>query len=60
MSLEAWANDPALGKEPCTTERQSWQCPQMKPVDGDLDMSYEHYECKLCGRRIALDHEEMK
>ena len=60
MALPAWNQNPDLGKEACATERDSWQCPNMRPVLGDLDMEYEHYECKLCGRKVALDYEEMK
>lgn len=44
----------------CKTERESWDCKNMKPVPGDLSMDYEHYECKVCGRRMKLDYEEMK
>ncbi len=46
--------------EPCKTERESWSCKNMKEVEGDLSMTHEHYECKVCGRRMALDYEEMK
>jgi len=45
---------------PCTTDRQSWSCPNMKDVEGDTDMSGEHYECKVCGRRMFLDYDEMR
>lgn len=44
----------------CATERESWTCKNMKSVDGDTDMEYEHYECKVCGRRMKLDYEEMR
>lgn len=60
MALEAWLVKPELGKTSCTTERDTWQCPNMLRVPGDLDMSYEHYECKLCGKHIALDYDEMR
>jgi len=60
MALSTWDLSPELGKEPCKTERDSWQCPKMLPVEGDLSMTHEHYSCALCGRRIALDYEEMK
>jgi hypothetical protein len=32
----------------------------MLPVDGDTSMTHEHYACKICGRRMALDYEEMR
>lgn len=32
----------------------------MKEVEGDDSLSFEHYECKKCGRRVSLDYEEMK
>lgn len=60
MCIPAWPIRNELGKEPCKTERESWQCPNMEPVEGDTDMRYEHYECKLCGRRVTLDYEEMR
>lgn len=44
----------------CKTERESWTCKNMKEVEGDLSMSFEHYECKVCGRRMALDYDEMR
>ncbi len=53
-----WLNN--LDKPACETEQQSWTCPNMKGVDNDNDMSGEHYECKVCGRRMFLDYEEMK
>lgn len=60
MSLAPWNTDHSLGKEPCATERQSWQCPNMREVEGDTSMTHEHYECKVCGRRVALDYDEMR
>ena len=30
------------------------QCPNMKDVDGDLDMEAEHYKCDVCGERKIL------
>lgn len=44
----------------CLTAHQSWSCPNMKPVEGDRDMEYEHYECKACGRTMKQDYEEMR
>lgn len=44
----------------CATERETWTCPNMRGVDGDLSMDYEYYECKVCGRTMKLDYEEMK
>lgn len=60
MSTPEYKPDSSLGRVPCETDRQSWSCPNMKDVEGDLDMSFEHYECEMCGRRISLDYEEMK
>lgn len=60
MSLDGWTTDPALGGTPCKTDRESWQCKNMKPLKDDFDMNYEHYHCELCGRRESLDYEEMK
>lgn len=37
-----------------------YTCPNLKEVEGDLSMTHEHYECKVCGRRMKLDYEEMK
>lgn len=60
MALSAWNEDKALGNEPCTTARRSWQCPNMKPLEGDTDMNFEHYRCEKCGRRESLDYDEMR
>lgn len=46
--------------EVCTTRFPISECPNMKPVEGDLSMEYEQYECDVCGRREKLDYEEMK
>lgn len=46
--------------KPCESDRASWTCENMKPVEGDTDMQFEHYECKVCGRRMSLDYDEMK
>lgn len=45
---------------PCNYEHAISDCPHMKSVEGDLDMRYEHYYCKLCQRREKLDYDEMK
>ena len=47
-------------KAPCKTERDSWDCPNMREVECDTSMTHEHYECKVCGRRMALDYDEMR
>ncbi len=60
MSLPGWPAKPELGNVPCVKERDSWQCPNMKSREDDVDMSHEHYDCKLCGRHIALDYDEMR
>lgn len=36
------------------------ECPNMKPREGDTSMEYEHYECKVCGKRTKLDYDEMR
>ena len=46
--------------DPCQSKRESWDCPNMLPVEGDTSMTHEHYECKVCGRRMALDYDEMR
>jgi hypothetical protein len=56
-------NEPAFDETPssqCKTARESWRCPNMKPRDDDRDMSGEHYECKVCGRTMFLDYDEMR
>lgn len=60
MALSGHGVNNELGKKPCANERDTWQCPNMKAAEDDTDMSFEHYACNLCGRRIALDYEEMK
>lgn len=58
--MTADTSRPAKEGVVCTTERESWTCKNMKEVPGDTSMDYEHYECKVCGRRMKLDYEEMK
>ena len=60
MSIPGWPTGSTDPKPPCSSERESWSCQNMEAVPGDLDMEREHYECKVCGRRISLDYEEMK
>jgi hypothetical protein len=60
------AGAPAVGAllerhvRPCATERDSWDCPNMREVEGDTSMTHEHYACAVCGRRMALDYDEMR
>lgn len=44
----------------CETEEESWSCKNMLGVVGDMSMTHEHYECKVCGRRMSLDYDEMR
>ena len=60
MALHTWNEDRTLGNKPCNNEHDSWRCPNMLPVEGDTSFTHEHYECKKCRRRIALDYDEMK
>lgn len=60
MSLPGWPEDKSLGNTPCVTERQTWQCPNMLEKENDTDMTGENYLCKMCGKRIWLDYEEMR
>lgn len=62
MSLYTYEEheDSALGKEPCKTDRESWVCPNMKRAEDDTSMTHEHYTCKMCGRWVTLDYEEMR
>ena len=60
MALPTWTEDKTIGAKPCSTRRESWQCPNMLAVDGDTSMTHEHYECTKCGRRETLDYEETK
>ena len=36
------------------------ECPNMKEREGCTSMSYEHYDCNVCGAHVALDYEEMR
>lgn len=60
MAVFTWLEKPHLGKEPCKTSGEAWQCPNMKEVEGDLSMTNEHYECKVCGQRVTLDYDEIR
>lgn len=44
----------------CTSEKQSYFCKNMLPVENDLDLEFEHYFCKLCRRKMKLCYEDMK
>lgn len=44
---------------PCSDE-EKWNCVNFKSKEGDTDMNYEHYECKVCGQCGSLDYEEMR
>lgn len=60
MALYPWMDVKHTSIPPCKTERESWTCPNMKAVEGDTDMNYEHYSCKVCGKRVSLDYDEMR
>lgn len=62
MSLYPWKKweNKSLGKSPCTEERDTWICPNMLPVKDDRSFTHEHYECKMCGKRHALDYDEIR
>lgn len=36
------------------------ECPNMLEREGCTSMTYEHYDCKVCGAHVALDYEEMR
>lgn len=44
----------------CQTEKESWSCENMIPVEGDLDMEAEHYSCEVCGRTMKLYYDDMR
>ena len=60
MSLLPLAETKEAKTKLCQTRQESWACPNMKEVENDTSMTYEHYECKICGRRMALDYDEMR
>lgn len=60
MAIETWPENPGLGKDPCKTERDSWQCPNMTPRHGDRDLTGDNYDCQVCGRHVWLSYEEMQ
>ncbi len=47
-------------KDGCLNDVGKFRCPNMKPMEGDTSMEYEHYECKVCGEYYKLDYEEMR
>lgn len=58
--IEGWREKEGLGKEPCATARDSWQCPNMLST-GDSDMGrFEYYRCSLCGKNETLDWDECR
>lgn len=66
--LERRTNEPHIDGYPlysglpklCQTDKDSWNCPNMKEKENDTSMTHEHYECKVCGRLLALDYGEMR
>lgn len=57
------AAQPQQAEKPATPQRcakPSLSCPNMKDRENDTSMTYEHYDCKVCGGHIALDYEDMK
>lgn len=45
---------------PSKCAKPSLSCPNMKDRENDTSMSYEHYDCKVCGGHIALDYDDMR
>ena len=45
---------------PIRCAKPSLSCPNMKDRENDTSMSYEHYDCKVCGGHIALDYDDMR
>jgi len=45
---------------PCNARFPESECPNMKPVPGDLDLEIEHYSCAVCGRTVKLWYDEMR
>jgi hypothetical protein len=60
MPLPAWPEGSTNPVPPCKTEREAWSCPNLKDRENDTDMNYEHYDCKVCGRHVKLDYDEMR
>ena len=56
MSDEKFTYKCANGVE----QRFLLDCKNMKAVEGDLSMEYEHYSCAVCGLTAKLDYEEMR
>jgi len=42
----------------CRTERESWDCKNMKEYGDDMDC--ERYRCDVCGRTMKLYYDEMR
>lgn len=36
------------------------KCPNMKSRENDRDMSGDNYDCKVCGKSVWLDYDEMR
>jgi hypothetical protein len=59
------ARDPAaslgsVAKTKCQTERDAWDCENMREIEGNTSMTHEYYACTVCGRRMSLDYDEMR
>ena len=42
----------------CTTEQQSWECPNMFETGSDYECEY--YSCNICNRTKTLYYDDMK
>ena len=58
MLAAHWANKSEI-KTSCIY-RLKTECPNMKEREGCTSMTYEHYDCKICGAHVALDYDEMR
>ncbi len=60
MAFVGSEDDPSVGIVACPSDWRVWvNCPNLKHVDGETDMSGEWYKCEKCGRIEFASYEDM-
>ncbi len=60
MALNSYKEDKTLGKTNCTTDQESWRCPNMLSIGECSIGRFEYYRCSQCGKRETIDWDECK
>lgn len=60
LTKEHRFDDDLANENHCKSPRESLSCENMKEVENDTGIDYQHYECKVCGRTMSLHYEEIR